>query len=797
MTGIVLTTRAERRELADTVRKFLGAECSEAHVRRAIDSEDGFDRRLWHRMGQELGLQGLAVPEEFGGAGFGSLEQAVVFIEAGRALLPAPLLTSVLATQLLLASGDADAHKELLSGLCGGDLVATVAPPAADGGFDLSRTVCRARLAEVTTADGELSFVPWASASDSIIVFAASQDGVGLFVVERDQPGVIVVPQETLDLTRPLYRVRLEAARARPVGGPDCAAAALVAAFPVFLAALAAECVGVAQQVLDMAVQYAKVREQYGRLIGSFQAVKHRCADILLAVEGATSSAQAAATAVTTGATDRVILAHLAAAQCTDAAVYATTENIELHGGIGYTWEHPAHLYYKRALSSAALFGTGSTHRARVVEEAARTRAASGDPAGQPENASAHEGLLALAADDAERGFAREALQFLSANARPRVAASALWGEGDEGLALFHESSGEQEREEARAAQEWQRNRWAAGYGWITGPTRFGGRGLPASYERLYRTIEGAFEIPDMNPIRIGLSTVGHAITDFGTDEQVARYAAGIRRGDIIACQLFSEPEAGSDLAGVRSRAECRADGWHIDGQKVWTSNGTFADLGLALVRTNRDAPKHRGLTMFLVPMDVPGVDVRPLRQMTGGASFCEVFLTDVVVDDTMRIGPEGDGWKVATKTLAAERRSTGDRNHETNMRAVELLWQLIVRSGRDDDPMVREAWAQVFTRILTARFQQIRMEAVPDDELVGTERAIDKLFLVQSLRAIGELAAQLLGPAFVADTGEWGTYGWNRWLMGALGYRIAGGTDEVLRVMLAERLLGLPRDPR
>ena len=135
--------------------------------------------------------------------------------------------------------------------------------------------------------------------------------------------------------------------------------------------------------------------------------------------------------------------------------------------------------------------------------------------------------------------------------------------------------------------------------------------------------------------------------------------------------------------------------------------------------------------------------------------------------------------------------------NHETNVRAVELLWQLIVRSGRDGDPMVRDAWAQVFTRIQTARFQQIRMEAVPDDELIGTERAIDKLFLVQSLRAIGELAAQLLGPAFVADTGEWGTYGWNRWLMGALGYRIAGGTDEVLRVMLAERLLGLPRDPR
>jgi alkylation response protein AidB-like acyl-CoA dehydrogenase len=260
---------------------------------------------------------------------------------------------------------------------------------------------------------------------------------------------------------------------------------------------------------------------------------------------------------------------------------------------------------------------------------------------------------------------------------------------------------------------------------------------------------------------------------------------------------LFSEPDAGSDLAGVRSRAVRRDDGWHIDGQKVWTSNGTFADVGLTLVRTDKEAPKHRGLTMFLVPMNSSGVDVRPLRQMTGGASFCKVFLTDVVVDDSMRLGAEGEGWKVATKTLAAERRSTGDRNHEMNARAVELLWQLVVRSDRENDPMVRDAWARVYTRVQSARFQQVRMEAVPDDELVGTERAIDKLFLVQSLRAIGDLAAELLGPSFVADTGQWGTYGWNRWLMGALGYRIAGGTDEVLRGMLAERLLGLPRDPR
>lgn len=803
----VSTTRAEQRALAESVREFFTDHSAEADVRRAITSADGYDRQLWRRMGHELGLQGLAVPEQFGGSGFGAAEQAVVLTEAGRALVPAPLLTSaVLATQLLLASGDADVCKDLLPDLCVGDRIATMAPPAADGSWGPAHSTCRVRASGTDyVVDGEFSFVPWAAVSDLILVVAASADGLGLYVVERSQAGVVITPQETLDLTRPLYRVRLETAQARLVGDADGAAVALESGFPVFLVGLAAESAGVACRVLDMAVGYAKVREQYGRLIGSFQAVKHRCADMLLAVEAATSTVQAAAAAMDGRARDRVMLAHMAVAQCTDAAVYATTENIELHGGIGYTWEHPAHLYYKRALSSAALFGMGAEHRARLVDERVRNWPITGgtDDAGADREDVAdtapdfgHD-LLALAADDDQRAFAAEALTFLTASARRRVAITARWGDGEESLALFHESSGDQERQEAEAAQRWQRQRWDAGFGWITGPARFGGRGLPASYERLYRMLEAAFDIPDMNPIRIGLSTVGHAITDYGTDEQIARYGTGIRRGDVIACQLFSEPEAGSDLAGVRARGMRRDDGWHLDGQKVWTSNGTFADLGLALVRTDPAAPKHRGLTMFLVPMSTPGVEVRALRQMTGGASFCEVFLTDVVVDDSLRLGAEGDGWKVAMKTLAAERRSTGDRNHEMNARAVELLWQLAVRTGRDCSPLVRDAWAQVFMRVQTARFQQIRMEATPDEELTGTERAIDKLFLVLSLRAIGELAAQLLGPSFVASTGAWGTYGWNRWLMGALGYRIAGGTDEVLRGMLAERVLGMPRDPR
>lgn len=393
--------------------------------------------------------------------------------------------------------------------------------------------------------------------------------------------------------------------------------------------------------------------------------------------------------------------------------------------------------------------------------------------------------------------FEAGARAFLTARRPRRGPVSAEWGSGDERLALFHETTDEQERHEAREAQAWQRERWAHGFGWITGPVEHGGAGLPAAYDRLYRSIEAEFEIPDMNPLRIGLGTVSHALLAAGTPEQVAAHAVPLHRGDTVGCQLFSEPEAGSDLAGVRTRAVREGDRWRVDGQKVWTSNATFADVGLALVRTDPEAPKHRGLTMFLVPMWTPGIEIRPLRQMTGGASFCEVFLSDVRLDDSLRLGEPGSGWKVATSALAGERRAVGDRSHEMNARAMALLRTLAQRSGQAADPAVRDAWIAVHSRLQVARFQQQRMQALPEDSLTGAERAMDKVLLATNYKLIGDLAAQLLGPAFVADTGEWGTFTWNRWLMGSMGYRIAGGTEEILKTMLAERILGLPREPQ
>jgi acyl-CoA dehydrogenase len=415
-----------------------------------------------------------------------------------------------------------------------------------------------------------------------------------------------------------------------------------------------------------------------------------------------------------------------------------------------------------------------------------------------------HPDLLALAVNDAERAFVASAVEFVSAHAGRREPPSTAWGRGPEGLALFHETTDAQERAEADAARAWQRKRWDAGFGWITGPPAHGGAGLPASMDRLYRTVEAAFDTPDMSPLRIGLGTVSPAVVGNGTDEQVAAYAAPLHRGETVACQLFSEPEAGSDLAGVRTRgvfSEGSGTGagghWTIDGQKVWTSNATFADLGLALVRTDPEAPKHRGLTMFLVPMGTPGIEVRPLRQMTGGASFTEVFLSGVVLDDRLRLGARGGGWKVATAALAGERKAVGDRSHDANSRALTLLRTLATRTGQAGDPQVREDWARLYSRLRVARFQQQRMQQLPEASLTGAERAMDKLLLATNQKLLGELAAELLGPAFTADTREWGTFNWNRWLMGSLGYRIAGGTEEILKTMLAERVLALPREPR
>jgi alkylation response protein AidB-like acyl-CoA dehydrogenase len=395
-----------------------------------------------------------------------------------------------------------------------------------------------------------------------------------------------------------------------------------------------------------------------------------------------------------------------------------------------------------------------------------------------------------------EAAFAEEVIAFLDGVAARRGPETLSWGTGSDSVAIFHETTADEEAAEVAAARAWQACRFKAGFGWLTGPTDYGGRGLPIGHDRLYRTLEAGYDVPDQSPLRIGIGTVAPAVMTHGTEEQRREVAVGIHRGDVLACQLFSEPEAGSDLAGVRTRARRDGDEWVLDGQKVWTSNAHLADVGLCLARSDPEAAKHRGLTMFLVPLDTRGIDVRPLRQMTGGASFTEVFLDGVHLPDRCRVGEPGAGWRVTVSALTAERGSVGHRSHGQTARALALLRAWAQRDGLAADSLTRQRLADLEVRLRVARYHQQRMQAVPVEQLVGPEGAIDKLLVSANLTRLGEAAGALLGPRLAADTGEWGTFAWAALVLGAPGMRLGGGTDEVLKTMLAERLLGLPREP-
>src|SRR4051794_15742363 len=290
-----------------------------------------------------------------------------------------------------------------------------------------------------------------------------------------------------------------------------------------------------------------------------------------------------------------------------------------------------------------------------------------------------------------EEQFTKDALAFLDANAKPRQKVEATkWGEGSDSVGLLAEKSAEEEAEELRQAQDWKAREFDAGFGWITGPEEYGGRNLPASFQRLYQSLAARYDYPNLQPFGIGLGMVAPTILAHGTDVAKDAYLRKMHRGDIVACQLFSEPGAGSDLAGLQSRAVRDGDEWIITGQKVWTSGAHYSEIGEIICRTDPDLPKHKGLTGFVVNMKAPGVEVRPLRQMTGGASFNEVFFTEVRVPDDHRLGDVNNGWSVALTTLMNERASIGAGGSAGGSGGMNRVFELARHLGRDTDPIAR-----------------------------------------------------------------------------------------------------------
>ncbi len=397
--------------------------------------------------------------------------------------------------------------------------------------------------------------------------------------------------------------------------------------------------------------------------------------------------------------------------------------------------------------------------------------------------------------------FEKEARSFLDANAERREAEKAfVWGEGADMMGAFEERSRESEERVVGDAKTWRGKKFAAGFGWITGPKKFGGRELPGSFDKAYARLESEYRTPNESIFGIGLGMVAPTILAHATEEAKEQYLTAMWSADIVGCQLFSEPGAGSDLASLSTKALRDGEEWIITGQKVWTSGAQYSDIGEIICRTNPDLPKHKGLTGFIVDMHAPGIEIRPLRQMTGGASFNEVFFNEVRVPDSHRLGDENNGWNVALTTLMNERASIGGGGSTASNADNPLIVRLIAmvqHFGLNNDPLVRDELAALITGYRVASYNNQRaMAKIRSGQTPGPEMSIAKMALTINQTKLGNFAARVLGPRIQADTGEWGTYSWGSLLLGTPGLRIAGGSDEVMRNIVGERVLGLPKEP-
>lgn len=391
--------------------------------------------------------------------------------------------------------------------------------------------------------------------------------------------------------------------------------------------------------------------------------------------------------------------------------------------------------------------------------------------------------------------FEKEALAFLEANVERRPVEKAfVWGEGSDNF--YREKDRQQEADNAEEAKLWRQKKFDAGFGWITGPKEYGGRELPPSFDRAYSQLESQFRVPDQSAFAISLGMVTPTIYDHGSERAKELYVKKLWRGEMIASQLFSEPGAGSDLASLTTKAVKDGDEWVITGQKVWTTGAHYSDIGEIMTRTDWDLPKHKGLTAFIIDFKDPNVEVRPLKQMTGGASFNEIFFNEVRVKDDMRLGDVNNGWNVALTTLMNERASIGTNNSGDSNLLTRVI-AMVKHYGLESDPLVRNELSNIVINYRIANMNAQRTTAkAKAGQLPGPEGSIGKMVLVNNQARLVKFLSHILGPKLIADSGEWGTYAWANFVLGTPGLRIAGGSDEVMRNIVGERVLGLPKEP-
>ncbi len=399
--------------------------------------------------------------------------------------------------------------------------------------------------------------------------------------------------------------------------------------------------------------------------------------------------------------------------------------------------------------------------------------------------------------------FTAEATRWLSENGEPRQetpSEPAAWGDGEFSVSVFHNMTHDQEMSHLEQLRTWNQRKAERRYHAITWPQKYGGLGLTVAHARAFSHLERGYVVPDSHELfSVTVGLMAPTVRAFGTDEQKERFISDFLATNRFCCQLFSEPGAGSDLAALGCRAERDGDEWILNGQKVWSSGAQFSDFGLLISRSDPDQPKHKGMTAFMVPFDTPGVEVRPIKQMSGGTSFNEVFFSDARIPDSNRIGDVGEGWKVALTTLGFERdhsASGGSAGRRPGGSWTQLL-DTANAIGVLDDPLVRDELMQLYLHLQTERHLNRRAADLARGGTPGPEGSLGKLKWTEGMRKMSDVVSAILGPRLIADTGEYGTFAWGEHVLGAPGYRIAGGSDEVQRNIIGERVLGLPGEPR
>ncbi|MFD6457604.1 acyl-CoA dehydrogenase [Streptomyces roseolus] len=725
--GIAITH--EQRDLARSVRAWLTRAAPREELRRRLDAPEPPAGRPAHwDAAAAQGLLGIHVPEEHGGGGGGLDDLAVVVEETARALLPGPYLPSVLAAELLRRAG---APGPLLADLAEGRRVGAVAL----GG---PGTLTAVRTATGHLLDGTAPPVLGAAQADLLLLQAATADGAVWLAVDAHasaEPGPAVRPHASADPTRPTAEVT---AAALPV--PADRVLALDTGLVHDLAAVlfAADACGTAARAVETAAEHARTREQFGRPIGKFQGVKHLCADMLVRLEQARALTWDAARAADDPA--RPLVAALAAATALDAAHTCAKDCVQILGGIGFTWEHDAHLLLRRALVARQLLGTGDRFRLDALRHAAT-------------------------------GLRRPLRLDLPAAAEPY-------------------------REAARAAIAPAVGLDPAAARRVLAPTGHAAPHLPEPYGLGAGPLQQLAVQRELDEAGITVAGLGIAawvvpsLLAHGSPAQQAAHLGPTLRGERRWCQLFSEPGAGSDLASLRTRAERTEDGrWRITGQKVWTSAARGADFGILLARTDPDAPRHRGLGYFLVDMrNTPGIDIRPLKEITGDSLFNEVWFDGAVLPADAVVGGANDGWRVARTTLGNE------RVHMADQVVFDTGLEALVEAAAEADGSVRartgallaEAHALACIGLRTTLLQVSGLEP-------GAGASVRKLVQTLHQQKTAELALELLGPAGAVREGA-GAAAVHGFLMSRC-LTIAGGTTQVQLNVVAERLLGLPRD--